>query len=224
MPKSVMTKSTCIQCSLAHFCLYNNKVGIKPQKRHLKRKETLHRSLDAFTNLYAIEQGALKTYQTDPAGNELIQGLYLKNEVYGYEAIYTGHYLYSSSALTDTILCEISYPNFLELIRTEPELLNRILYLMSQQLVTGSYLKSTTAQQKLSAFLLDLSSRLSKNELHREFILPLSYQDIGNYLGLATETISRILSQFRKNEMISIVNKQIHFLQLDELKRIANHA
>ena len=216
----MMTKPTCAQCSLTHFCFYNDKAGIKPQKRHLKRNETLHRAHDAFTHLYAIEQGALKTHETDPAGHEVIRSLYLKNEVYGYDAIYTRHYVYSSTALTDTIVCEIPYPNFMELIRSQPELLSRILYLMSQQMASGSYLKWTTAQQKLSAFLLDLSTRLSTDTTHPEFLLPLSYQDIGHYLGLATETISRILSGLKKNHIISISKKQVHILQPDALKRM----
>ncbi len=216
----MMTKPTCTQCSLAHFCFYNDKAGITPRKRHLKRNETLHHAHDAFTHLYAIEQGALKTHETDPAGHEVIRSLYFKDEVYGYEAIYTGHYVYSSTALTDTIVCEIPYPNFMELIRSEPELLSRILYLMSQQMASGSYLKWNTAQQKLSAFLLDLSKRLSTDIAHPEFLLPLSYQEIGHYLGLATETISRLLSGLKKNHIITISKKQVHILQPDALKRM----
>lgn len=219
-----MNKPTCPpfpQCSLALFCAYNRKIGVEPKKIHLKRKEILHHAGDTFTNLYAIQSGALKTHEMDNAGNELIRGLYLKDEVYGYEAIYKGHYLYSSIALTNTVMCEISYQHFLELIRSEPELLSRVLYLLSQQLTAGSYLKFVTAQQRLSAFLVDLSTRSSENK-STYFSLPMSYQDIGNYLGLATETISRILSQFKNKKIISIENKQICFLQPEELKRIAN--
>lgn len=219
-----MNKPACIQCQLVLFCSYNKKPGIEPKQRYLKRKEILHRTHDTFTNLYTIQRGALKTHETDSAGNELIRELYLKNEVYGYGAIYKGHYLYSSTALTDTELCEIPYSHFLELIRSEPALLNRILYLISQQLAAGAYLKFIKAQQRVSAFLLDLSTRLSGNRSHPDFLLPLSYQDIGSYLGLATETISRILLQFKNNKMISIENKHIYFLQPEELKRIALHS
>jgi CRP-like cAMP-binding protein len=64
----------------------------------------------------------------------------------------------------------------------------------------------------------------AKSISHPDFLLPLSYQDIGNYLGLATETISRILSQFKNSKIISIENKHIYFLQPEELKRIAIHS
>lgn len=215
-------KPSCTPCSLALFCSYNKKAGVKLRHRHLKRKETLHSANDAFTNIYAIQHGALKTLDTDPAGNELIQGLYLKSEVYGYDAIYKGRHHFSSMALTETVVCEISYQNFIELIQSEPEILTRILYLMSQQLTIGSYLKFITAQQKLSAFLLDLSTRLSVDEFPLDFLLPMSYQDIGNYLGLATETISRLLSQLKNSQIISIKNKHIYFIKPDELKAIAD--
>lgn len=215
-------KPSCTPCSLALFCSYNQKAGGESKRRQLKRKETLHAANSPFTNLYAIQCGAIKTYETDPAGNELIRGFYLKNEVYGYDAIYQGHYHFSSMALTETVVCEISYQNFIELIRSEPDVLTRSLYLMSQQLTIGSYLKFITAQQKLSAFLLDLSSRLSLNQFPSDFLLPMSYQDIGNYLGLATETISRLLSQFKKRQIISIENKHIYFIKPDELKTIAD--
>lgn len=224
MTKSMMNKPTCIQCSLAIFCSSNQEAGVEPKQRHIKRKEILHHANDTFKNIYAIQHGALKTHETDSAGNEIIRELYLNNEVYGYDAIYNGHYLYSSTALTDTVLCEIPYPNFLELIRSEPELLSRILYLMSQQLTAGACLKFIKAQQRLAAFLIDLSTRLSSNRSHPDFLLPMSYQDMGNYLGLATETISRILSQFKNSKIISIENKHIYFLQPDELKRLAVHS
>ncbi len=213
---------SCTTCSLDFFCSYYKKTGLKPRRRHLKRKETLHLAHDLFTNIYAIERGALKTHETDPAGNELIRGFYLKNEVYGYDAIYKGNHPFTSTALTETVVCEISYPHFIDLIRAEPAILTRILYLMSQQLTMGSYLKYMTAQQKLSAFLLDLSMRLSTDESPSDFLLPMSYQDIGHYLVLATETISRILSQFKNKQMISIKNKQVYFIKPDELKNISD--
>jgi CRP/FNR family transcriptional regulator len=214
-----------MQCAFGVFCLNKDEVKLISKHHHLKRKEILHSANDKFKNLYAIQYGALKTYETDAAGNEVIHGLYLKNEVYGYEAIHRGHHLFSVEALSETLVCEISYHAFLELLRSKPHLLERILYLMSQQLAFDAYLKLSTAQQRLGAFLLDLSARLfitdHKNTTELNFLLPVTYQDIGRYLGLATETVSRILSQFKKNKIIAINNKHIHLLQIDKLKGIA---
>lgn len=210
----------CSNCSLSLFCSYDKLKGVVLKHRHLKRREVLHFANDTFINLYAIQSGALKTHETDLMGNELIRELYVKNEVYGYEAIYKGYYPFSATALTDTIVCEMSYQHFLELIRTEPPLLQRTMYLISQRLNAGSYVKLITAQQRLSAFLIDLSTRLTL-EVPAHFLLPMSYQDIGHYIGLATETVSRVFSKLVKNNIISIENKHIYIHQLNILQQFA---
>lgn len=214
----IMMKSQCVQCSLGTFCLNEGLVPIVTKERHLKRGEVLHRVNDDFKHLYAIQRGALKTYEIDSMGNEIIHGLYLKNEIYGYEGIYKNHYVFGASALAETVICEISYQGFLDFLRLKPDFLHRALYLMSQQLTASVYLKSITAQQRIAAFLVDLSARLSINLLEPGFLLPMTYQDIGNYLGMATETVSRILSLFKRNQIISIHNKYIRLLSIEKLK------
>lgn len=215
-------KSACAECSYEKFCFNKQSIKISGKEHYLKKNESLNLSEDKFKGLYVIREGALKAYKTDPDGNELIHGLYLKNEVYGYESIYKGEYFFSATALCETILCEISYPKFLDLLSSNSHLLDHLLHLMSHQLTFGAYLKSITAQQRLAAFILDLFSRLLiESSSLISFYLPLSYQDIGRYLGLATETISRIFSQLKKEKIISIENKCIQLLQIDKLKSIA---
>lgn len=211
--------TSCQRCSFGIFCANNEDIVRK--KYQLKKKQVLHVAGDKFMCLYAIKRGALKTYEMDPMGNEIIHGLYLKNELYGYEAIHRGVYVFSAEALSDTEICEVSYPAFLALLHEKPHLLSRILYLMSQQLTFGAYLKSITAQQRIAAFLLDVWSRLSVETSTLGFLLPMTYQDMGCYLGLATETVSRILSQFKKNKIIAIDKKMMIMSKPDRLKVIA---
>ncbi len=216
-----LQKTQCQHCSFGTFCLNNETTEFAQKNKLLKKGEILHSANDKFRNLYAIKSGALKTYETDLMGNELIHGLYLKNEIYGYDAIYSGRYFFSAKALSDTLICEISYSEFLESLRCKPNFLPRILNLMSQQLTLGAYLKLVTAQQRVAAFLLDIYTRLFIEKSNSSFLLPMTYQDMGNYLGLATETISRTLSQFKKEKLIGIENKMIYFFELDEIKDIA---
>ncbi|WP_454781119.1 Crp/Fnr family transcriptional regulator [Legionella sp. WA2022007384] len=221
---------TCEHCTFSPFCITEEKNSrwIKQINRavkqhyHLKKNEVLYLPQNAFRNIYAIQHGNLKTYQVDVDGNELIRGFYFSGEVLGFEAIYTQHYLFSAVALSDSVICEIPYDNFLELLHLSPSLQKHILYLMSQQLNIGSYLFSITAEQRLAAFLIDLSYRLNPSEMQPTFLLPMSRQDIGNYLRLTAETISRLLSQFKANKIIAIDHKQIQFLQPEKLKLIAD--
>lgn len=200
-----------------------NQVSRAVKQYHpLKKHEVLYLPENKFRNIYAIQHGHLKTYQIDADGNELIRGFYFTGEALGFEAIYTQHYLFSAVALTDSVVCEIPYDNFLELLHLNPALQKHILYLMSQQLNRGSYLPSITAEKRLAAFLIDLSYRLHPQEMQPRYLLPMSRQDIGNYLKLTAETISRLLSQFKKNKIIAIEHKKIHLLQPEKLKLIAD--
>ena len=230
MPSST-TYTTCARCSFASFCLMAEKkknqrvshenLTIK-QHRRLKRAEALFLPNNKFQHLYIIQQGALKTYRVEADGREVIRGFYFAGEMLGYEAIYTGHHVFSAVSLAETIVCEIPYEDFLELLNTKPTLQKQILHLMSQQLTMGSYLVSTTAEQRLAAFLIDVAARLYPFEVTLELTLPMSRQDIGNYLRLTAETVSRLFSRLQKNKLISVKHKKIYFLQPEELKKIAD--
>lgn len=216
------TTLTCQQCSFGAFCFGAEKSDIVTKHHHLKRKEVLHLPGDVFKSFYAIQSGALKTFTTDAMSNEVIHGLYLQKEVYGYDAIYTERYVFSAEALSETVLCEIPYQSFLQLLQKKPNLLSRMLYLMSQQLTVSSYLQLVTAQQKVAAFLLDLRNRLSPHSEDASFLLPMAYQDIGDYLGLATETVSRMLSLFKKKGIVAIDTKKIYLFEIKQLQSIVS--
>lgn len=229
MAKYAHNDSTCTSCTFSPFCmaegtssLWMNQINFAvKQHYHLKKHETLCLPQNMFRNLYAIQRGALKAYQVDAEGNELIRGFYFAGEVLGFDAIYTRHYLFSAVALSETIVCEIPYDNFLELLHSAPPLQKHVLYLISQQLNVGSYLLSIKAEQRLAAFLIDLSTRLHPTEVPLDILLPMSRQDIGNYLRLTAETVSRLLSQFKHNQIITIEHKKVKLLQSEKLKQIA---
>lgn len=215
---------TCRQCAFGAFCFDAEKFDIVTQQHHLKRNEILHSLGDSFKSFYAIRSGALKAFTTDTMSHETIHGFYLQKEVYGYDAIYTERYVFSTQALSETVLCEIPYRSFLELLQQKPDLLSRMLYLMSQQLTMSSYLQFVTAQQKVAAFLLDLHNRLAVSSEDVSFLLPMAYKDMGDYLGLATETVSRTLSLFKKKELIGIDTKKIHLFDIKQLQFIVKRA
>jgi CRP/FNR family transcriptional regulator len=220
--------SSCTICQLNPFCLNDDKCAPTSEclttRTHrevsLKRGETLSWSSEKFQNLYVIRHGAIKTFQTEANGNELIRGFYFVGEVLGYEAINTGFYPFSAVALGDTEVCEIPFASILELLRTKPELQKRILDLLSKQLTIGYYLQSS-AEQRLSAFLIDLAVRLNADQTNPEFLLPMSRQDIGNYLRLTAETVSRICSKLTSNKIIHTDHKKVRLINLEMLHQIS---
>lgn len=202
------------------FCNYLENDAVSLKQLSLKKNDVLHRARDKFTHLYAIRQGSLKSYTSDAHGYERIQHLYLKDEIYGFDGIYNAYYPYETKAMSPTIVCEMSYPYFVELLQKKPELLEASLRLMSQQLLANKYLQLHSAQQKVATFLLDIAKKLHKKE-GGVMRLPMIYEDIGNYLDLAPETISRVLTHFKKSKIISISKKMIQFLNTDKLKELA---
>jgi len=218
--------NTCYDyCSFMPFCADEKTQQARlPVKRqfHLKKKEALDLPKNKFQNLYAIQNGALKTYHIEADGKELIRGFYFSGEILGYEAIYAGQYCFSAIALTDTIVCEISYDSFIALTQSKPALQKHAMYLISKELNTGSYLASVTAEQRFAAFLLDLTVRLHPLKPQINFDIPMTRQDIGNYLGLTPETISRMMTRLQKKNIITIHHKKIQITQLEALKKIAS--
>ncbi|MCW8408860.1 helix-turn-helix domain-containing protein [Legionella sp. PATHC035] len=219
----------CSNCGFFPFCTLEegnphwiNQISSAVKQQHvLKKKQALYFPQNTFHSLYAIKSGTLKTFEVDSEGNELIRGFYFAGEILGFEAIASGTYLFSAVALSETVVCEIPYHHFTELLNSNSSLQKHILYLISQKLTVGSYLNFVTAEQRLAAFLVDLFKRLHGCEQQMELVLPMSRQDIGNYLGLTAETVSRLFSQFKKNKMISIEQKKVQLLQVDQLKLIA---
>ncbi|KGP63709.1 transcriptional regulator [Legionella norrlandica] len=220
----------CVKCSFSPFCMsYREKTrwnlfnSVVKQRHYLQKQNVFDLANHTFRSLWVIRRGALKTYQVGADGDEIIRGFYFSGEILGFEAIYTNLHLYSAASLSETVICEIPYDNFLDLLRANPDLQKHSLYLISKQLNMGSYLFSIKAEQRLAAFLMDLSNRLYPLGMQFELLIPMTRRDIGNYLRLTAETISRLLSQFKDDKIITIDHKKIQLLQPEKLKFISEH-
>lgn len=220
---------SCTVCGFSPFCCVDGKnllqkSSINPavkKYRILKKHEVLYSPRTLFHSLYAIKTGHIKTYEVDKGGNELIRGFYLMGEILGLDAIALGKYPFYAKALSETIVCEIPYHQFVDLLSSKLSFQKTMLCLISRELTATSYLSFVKGEQRLAAFLINLHQRQQERGASAELILPMSRQEIGNYLGLTAETISRLLSQFKENKIISTSHKKIRFLQTERLKIIA---
>lgn len=224
MANDNLTKNTCLHCNFIPFCgaEVDNSCShlLATNTRRLARNEVLCVRNNKFQSLFAIEKGAVKAYQVDSHGKEHIKSFYFAGEVLGYRAIYTGFYISSVVALTNTVVCEVPYDNFLALLKAKPELHPHILALISRQLTIGSYVDATSAEQRLTAFIIDVTKRL--NGPQARFVkLPMSRQDIGNYLGLTAETVSRLFSRLQEEGVLSIDGKSVHIRDYKKLQHLA---
>lgn len=187
----------------------------------LKRRELLYSYRDDFNCLFAVNSGALKTFHIDMNGQERIHQFYLPGEIIGLDAIHVGHHPYSAIALTQASVCEIPFDNLTNFIAATPNLQKQLFTSLSHRINVNHYVTASTAEQRLAGFLQDINNRLQHHSTQAEFELPMSRYDIGNYLGLAPETISRLFTRFQQAALINVQNKKIHLIDPNKLQWIA---
>jgi len=227
-------KTACQSCNLHDLCLplgldmgdIDKLDNIIKRSRPLQKGEHLFNSGDNFTSIFAVRSGSIKTFSESEEGDEQITGLYLPGELLGLDAIHENCHPCSAIALETTSLCEIPFGT-LEGLSTEiPELHHQLFRIMSKEISNDQSLlmlmAQKSAEEKLAAFLVNLSSRLKqRNFSETEFNLSMSRKDIGNYLGLTIETISRTFSRFQSEGLLSTQRKYVNIHKLEDLKVLA---
>ncbi len=228
-------KAHCSTCSLHELCLpmglsaddTERLDDIVKSRRRLRRGEYLYRAGDPFQSLYAIRNGFFKILESDEEGREKIIGFYMMGELMGMDAISADHHQYHAVALEDSTVCDIPFNDLEHLTAHLPTLQHHFHRLMSRQIMHEEkhmlVLGNMKAEQRLASFLLSLSQRFAaRGYSPTQFYLRMTREEIGNYLGLTLETVSRLFSKFHKDGMVSVHHKDIEIKNLTALKDILN--
>ncbi|MBI4205230.1 MAG: fumarate/nitrate reduction transcriptional regulator Fnr [Betaproteobacteria bacterium] len=197
-------------------------------KRRVKRGAVLYHNGDRFNTLYAVRSGAFKTVGALSSGREKTTGIHLSGEVMGLDAISSTRHHYRAVALEDSEVCAIPFAKLQELTLRIPELQHRLLRMLSSDIARDHglmlLLGSMTAEQRLAAFLLSLSRRYKRLGYAADhFILRMTREDIGDYLGLALETVSRLMSRFQRDGLISTQQREVELKDATALTEIVGH-
>jgi CRP/FNR family transcriptional regulator len=223
-------KVACQKCSLIEICL---PVGIGhsdlalldsiiDRKRPLLRGDHLFRIGDPFQCLYAVRSGSLKTYATSEDGQEHVMGFHLPGELIGLDAIAEGNHPLAAKALETTSICEIPFQDLESLGTRLPGLQHQLLRVMSKEIRDDEHnmviLGQKSAEERLASFLICLSNRFIRRGFSpHQFNLSMSRSDIGNYLGLALETVSRLFTRFQNEGLLRVDRKHIELIDRDRL-------
>lgn len=223
-------KTACQECSLNEICLpvgigaddLSRLDSIIDRKRPLARGDHLFQIGDQFQALYAVRSGSLKTYTTSADGQEQVMGFHLPGELVGLDAIADNRHPLAARALETTSICEIPFNDLESLSGQLPTLQHQLLRVMSQEIRGDEQnmvmLGQKSAEERLAAFLIGLSDRLQRRGFSaRQFNLSMSRGDIGNYLGLALETVSRLFTRFQNEGLLRVDRKQIELLNRERL-------
>ena len=226
-------QSRCTSCSLRELCIPTGLAESDMQRvdqimtrRRVVRGDSLYRMGDKFTHLYAVRLGHFKTHQLSAGGIEQITGFQMAGELLGMDAIGSDRHNCYAVALEDSEVCEIPFDR-LELLFAEiPPLLRHFHRTMSQEITrdqnTMLSLGNMLADQRFAAFLVNLSARYKvRGYSATHFQLRMSREDIGKYLGLTIESVSRLLSKFKKMNWINVDKRDVELNDLPQLKLIA---
>jgi len=223
----------CTTCSLRQYCVPQGLSSGDTDKlqsvivnaRAIKRGETLFRIGDTFDAIYAIRSGSLKTVITSANGRDQVMGLHLGGDALGLEGFDDGHHACRAVALEDSSVCVVPLTAFERACRESSAIQRRLLQLLSREVVRKSaqtvILGTLRADERVAALLLDLSSQLMRRGYAgNEFNLRFTRDDMGSFLGITLETVSRTLSRFQAKGLLQADGKLIHILDFDGLRAV----
>lgn len=226
-------RAACSQCNLHELCL---PVGMSAEeierldqlvgaRRKVRKGQHLYRSGDAFEAIYAIRIGWFKTDVLLEDGREQVTGFQMTGEMLGLDGISTENHSCNAVALEDSEVCVLPYAQLEDLAREVNGLQHQFHKVMSREIVRDHgvmmLLGSMRAEERLAAFLLNLSQRFNARGFSPvEFHLRMTRDEIGSYLGLKLETVSRAFSRFQDEGVIKVRQKHICILDLAGLRRL----
>jgi len=224
----------CRVCSMRELCLpiglshdeLSDLDEIIQHRAPLRRGDRLFKQGQPLGRLFAVRSGSVKTTVETEDGQEKIINFALPGELIGLEAIGEGVHCTNAVVLETTSVCGISFERLDEVAGRIPSLRRQLLRLMSREIADDQrqvqLLGGSGAEQRLAAFLVDLSRRFEQRGFSvREFNLSMSRQDVAAYLGMAVETVSRLLSRFSDEQMLVVDRKHISLLDRVRLEAIA---
>jgi CRP/FNR family transcriptional regulator, anaerobic regulatory protein len=229
-------KSACSSCSLSELCLpagldlheVDRLDMIVNRKRNLKRGDYVYRAGTPLQSLYAVRTGFVKSCVLYDDGREQVTGFHMMGELLGMDAIGSGTHICDAIALEDTEVCEIPFDDLEDLSRDIPNLQQHFHRIMSREIARDYgvmlLLGSMRAEERLAAFLLNLSQRFAaRGYSASRFVLRMTRQEIGSYLGLKLETVSRAFSHFQSQGIIAVQNKNIDIKDFERLRGLVGH-
>ena len=225
-------KTQCSSCHLRELCLpagmgeidLTRLDGLAFTRRRIAAGDTLYREGDRFQYIYAVRSGTLKSSLALSDGREQVSGFHIAGELVGLDGVAQGRHASATMALEDTEVCAISYTALAELAISTSGMQHIVSRLMSREILREHTLMmllgSMNAEERLAAFLLNLSQRYgARGYSEREFHLRMSRAEIGSYLGMKLETVSRTFSAFQAQGLMEVDKRHIRINDMEQLRR-----
>lgn len=230
-------KVACSSCSLRELCLplgfsedeLKRLDGLVARRTHVPRGTNLYSCGDPFEALYAVRTGFFKTRASSEGGREQVTGFQMAGELLGLDGISADVHTCDAVALEDSQVCVIPYDHLENLSRDFTELQRQFHKIMGREIVRDHgvmlLLGSMRAEERLAAFLLNLAQRLhARGFSPTSLILRMTREEIGTYLGLKLETVSRCFSKFHEDGVLKVRHREIQILDPQALEGLVSQA
>jgi CRP/FNR family transcriptional regulator len=237
MPTQAKFEVGCSNCNLRELCLPGalcaedlaRVENIVYARRRLKRGEPLFQAGTEFNAVYAIRSGFFKTSVVDKEGREQVTGFHMAGELIGLDGLGSGAYNATATALEDSEVCVLPYALVEQMAREIPALQRHLHSVLAREIVRDHgvmmLLGSMRAEERLATFLLNLSKRFVRRGYSAsDFHLRMTREELGSYLGLKLETVSRLFSAFQKEGYIDVEQKHVRIVDVAGLQAILNGA
>ena len=228
-------KAACSSCHLRELCM---PVGLNPDemsrldsvistRKRVKRGAALFNHGDRFSSLYAVRSGFFKTRVTSADGRDQVTGFQMTGEILGMDGIVNDYHSCDAVALEDAEVCVMPFDRIESLSREFSALQHHVHKIMSREIVRDHgvmlLLGSMRAEERLAAFLLNLVQRLhSRGFSQSELVLRMTREEIGSYLGMKLETVSRTFSKFVEEGIIEVKQRYVQIKDTEALRRLVN--
>ena len=226
-------KTHCSTCSMRELCL---PVGLSGEdlkavdaavgnRTRPKKGDSLYRAGHAFAALYAVRLGTLKATVLAEDGREQVAGYHLQGDIIGLDGLGTDRHGCGAVALEDSEVCTIPFEHLEELARDLPPLQRNLHQFLAREISRDHsvmlLLGSMRAEERLASFLLNLSERYrSRGYSSTEFVLRMTREEIGSYLGLKLETVSRLFSRFQDEGLLKVGGRNVKLTDVAALRRL----
>ena len=232
---STSIKVACSNCNLRELCMplglneseMERVDEVVATRRKVPRGDNLFRNGDKFNALYAIRTGFFKTRISAEDGRDQVTGFQMAGEIIGLDGIVNDQHTCDAVALEDAEVCVMPFDRIEEISREVTALQHHVHKIMSREIVREHgvmlLLGSMRAEERLAAFLLNLVQRLhSRGFSQSELVLRMTREEIGSYLGLKLETVSRTFSKFVEDGIVEVKQRHVKILDTEALERMVN--
>ncbi len=227
----IAAENTCERCALNAICVPEGLADSERQEftslifqhKRLRAGETLFHAGEPFTHLYFVKTGSFKTVVLLDDGREQVTGFHFAGDALGIDAISSPSHPSEAVALADAHVCAIPFASLTRLSRRVEHLQSYVQRLLAREVVRDQglmlLLGRMHAEERVAAFLMNLSSRFrARGYSAHEFTLSMAREDIGNYLGLTLETVSRCFSRLKNTGVLDVDNRRIRILNIETLQ------